>query len=179
MAYRKDDLVTIQYGASMEVQQNKHLGYHDEWAIGFPALVGVVPTEHKIVQFTYACPGERLWWSLLDVAKTMRYLRDTRGEDVPSAVVYDRWPTWQRLLEYLGLPDAFRHPAPKDSRREACVYTACTLAPICTFAGLLVILLRDAYGLRCSARETPRDYELHAQAVLTSFCRPWPWQTPL
>jgi hypothetical protein len=149
---------------------------HDIFEVGW-ALRGVcLPLQFRCFFFTYAFPGKRVFVSLRSLSEHLKWKRLAKSRECQiSAVIWDRWSTWTRLLDRLRFTEALRRSMPYSGRDNAPdAAERSTTQPCVTVAGFLVILIREAFGLciREGPTETLPACQLHLSGLILRFARP-------
>ena len=145
---------------------------HEEYSIAWGVRGHASPCTFKMFSFTHAFKGARVWLSIADYCKHMKCARKSRAS-WGSQFISDRWGTWERLVSALGLPCSLRSPAGIGPQAQL-TSTKATASPCATTAGLLVVLLRDAYGLQVKSApssEAAAPAAQHIDAILQRFAK--------
>ena len=148
-AYRSaDGTVTMKDKSHRVIDSYQFLAANTTFRAGvrLPGAHEVVDT--SVAVHTHAFPGRKCWWSLRSLSQHLGWCRPGKRK-FSSAVVYDRWDTWDRLVASLNFPGSLR----RGLRGKHEASTACPSGvddAVCTSACLLTILCKDAYELRLS-----------------------------
>ena len=96
---------------------------------------------------THALPGRRVCWSLRALSAHLGWQRPGKRK-WSSAVVYDRWATWQRMIDKLRFPSNCIRQGLRGRQAPAAGSPPAVEDATVTTAALLMILCKDAFGLR-------------------------------
>ena len=154
-AYKAGDAVHVEATPGMSVNLDVFQSSHDEYGCGWTVAGVSEPSTWKVFAFTHAALGMRIWFSLADWGRHSQASCPGKSRaNQSSQLISDRMPTWKRLSGALGFQQCVRSStssagvlAPENSTSEPCA----------TMLGLMIVFLRDSFGLRLlHAHDPPR-----------------------
>ena len=96
----KDDEILCRDRSGKLVSQKELFSRHWDYEVGVKNVSGTQYIFMPFHYFMHSLPGKHVWWDLSDVSVQLRWQRPSRKG--PSQVLYDRFPTWTRILKAFG-----------------------------------------------------------------------------